>query len=753
MLGETEIVSCRGAGCNKRLRIPAGRSLIVTCPECKTTWEESPFPQYAAEKHGARRVLLRIAIALLLAGGIWNKAWLPTGLFLLAIIAWRICRHHATSSQTLCQKTMAVLWEASASLCGAAAIGLGLVVALINVLNFYSYLAPGQSPSWLLTLETGIVRITSWFASGSNKIVLAVLYLALLALSVAVNLIARRYEKDWRPVGTLSAWKQRLTKATVVLQVMAFFTFFSQIPLGEHAARIAEELRWRYGVAIRAEQQFQSKRLIAEQLREAAKAASQSENRDNKDTFVSQLKEFASKLRPVPTPELPKPNVNLPPPGSPPDFSWNPPSWRPPSWPKPPPDVGSKISRSTPLQPGDYLPSNIRPESHSPRSPSPLERASGEPAWTTADVVANQVAAAEPALDDKIEIADPPSSRQLTDLTGPIKTTEQWAHAEQQVSEAQVRTDIAQQRYGQAVHAALEAIGEFAGLQIPANPIVEAWIDLLIDNISDRVHGYIFSKEHSAWSRLSSHLSRLFSPHETAAEQLVADIRNRIQASQFGRAEELIGELRRRYSTTKSGGLADALAEDASFQMAQASYTSRADSLDRAIENSSSYLKHFGSSPRASHVRQWLRVAKHDKQVAAEKVKATAEADAEMVIYLRFDCPNSQRFVLSTLKDANVKTEIENFRLKINRLDDPETSQHLVPSGYSALPIIVFKNKAGVVGVIEGHDAIDPVSFANSLRTMLTRNTSMPNYSLRRTTPFENFGSGGPGGGSPCIVP
>src|SRR5689334_8825097 len=299
MTSETEIIQCQGRRCDRKLRVPAGRNLIVTCPACKTSWHRpvEMLSSETVEHRRARPIVKAVVIALLLLGAVWNAAWLPAGLFVLALVAWLTCKHKAAAEpETIWQSLWKVLCGATASACGAAAIGFGLLLALVNVLNVYPSITPDRYPSWLLALETRLVQADSWFASANTKAMIAAIYVGLLALSVSGHFLLKRYDVEWRPVGTLSRWKQRLTKAVIVLQVVTLFTFFTQIPLDAHVAKLAEELRWRYGVARRAEQEFEAKRLVAEELGQAAKSA-KPESKTNKADFVSKLELFRTQIQ------------------------------------------------------------------------------------------------------------------------------------------------------------------------------------------------------------------------------------------------------------------------------------------------------------------------------------------------------------------------------------------------------------------------------------------------------------------------
>ena len=104
--------------------------------------------------------------------------------------------------------------------------------------------------------------------------------------------------------------------------------------------------------------------------------------------------------------------------------------------------------------------------------------------------------------------------------SGQLKQHEQWERAREQVAEQEARADKAEQLYGQAVKGALEAVCEYMGLQVNAYPVVEAWVNLTVNNLVDRIYGYIFLSKPEKLYRLASHLRRLFSLRRRGPKKL-----------------------------------------------------------------------------------------------------------------------------------------------------------------------------------------------------------------------------------------
>jgi hypothetical protein len=714
----TIIIPCRGDACRKRLRIPATRGhLIVTCPDCQTSWEWVPPDPPTGRKSQAathsRGWIVILLVALTLACGIWNGAWIPTSLFLVTSLVWWVCRRKAAASKKGLgwHKWASTLWEATASIAGAAAVGFASVIGLVLFLNLYGGLTPSHYPQWLPALQDMLVRISAWFNDESNKTLVAISYITVLLICVIVTALARRHNKEWRPVGELSKWKQRLTKAVVALQAFTFFTFFGQGSLNDYLLKLEQQMRWRYGVAQRAESRLTAKRLLAEQLKDAAEdnAAHSQEDRDDVIAWLA-------KHRPILQPSIPtSPSVerasDLPPgkPESPPPAPFG---WRPPNWPQPPAPVLAKIKRGELITPDDYELSSSAGESvSSVISPS----SEGTPGHKIQPRVADpRKAQAEEIVSVQLESAKPRSGGEefaagvyldpATEMNRSTRTVEAWKSAKKQVAEQEVRTDQAEYLYGEAVQGALEALCEYTGLQVTADPLVEAWLDLTLNNLADRVYGYFFNSEPARLSIVAAHLRRLLSPRETAAEKIVAEIQARLQASDYSQAEQLIGDLLSKYAKTKAGRSASDLAEECSFRRAEYSFNAKDVSWEATIEVCSGYLRAHSRSPRSGSVRQWLAEAKQQK--------ALAEIDARtprMFIYVRDECSNSQYFREHTMNDNNVRAAMGRFRHEVRNVDKVSSDEQLklLNTGEETLPIIVFENKAGeVLGTIGGGNAL-----------------------------------------------
>lgn len=729
MSTRTVIIPCAGDNCEKKLRIPSDRGrLILTCPACKTTWEwvpsdySAPFlePVKPPRVHPA----LTMASALLLACGVWNRAWLPTSFLLMTALAWWGFRRKALMGrdQTFLRKGSVALWEAFASVAGAAAVGFASVIALVTFLNGYAGVTPSSYPSWLPSLESGLVGISAWLQNSANKSMMAVTYIVLILLCIFAAGWARRHNREWRPVKRLSNWKQLITKAAVALQAFTFFTFFSQAPINEHALRLEQQLRWRYGVAKRAEQELDAKRLLAEQLQEVARDPER--RKEDRDDFAAQINELRRDFTP-PNPASAANRPAAPPPderSGPPPFagSGEPPpggpvGWHPPSWPRPPDYVRDKFDSGKPLTPDDYRRS--QPEtvtgkptaatSDRPARPNKVA-ADGRAPWEARaeTVVVNQIESAEPSSGN----GAPPAARTPPDpvegMVWPIRAVEDWEQAKVQVAAQEAKADAAERRYGQAVQGALEALCEYIGLQVNADPVVEAWLDLTIDNLSDRVYGYLFSGERDWQSRLVTHVRRLLSPKETAAEKLVAEARARINASDYEGAERLVGELLIKYPKTKASKQARSLAEESGFQRVKKSYTDVNVSWEETIKACSDYLDDHYDSPHSEQVRQWLDVSKREK--------AKAEIDARtprMFIYVKAGCGNSQYFQEVTSQDPLVVSAMEQFRHEVRYIHTASAAElaKIDSTRERVFPIIIFENRAGeLLGSVGGGKALEP---------------------------------------------
>lgn len=726
---QTAIIPCRGNECDRKLRVPTGRGrLKVTCPECRTTWEWAPagYGAETAEVAGPTRLrkIIVAATALLLACGVWNRAWTPSLLFLLAVSVWWACGRKASAGreETLLRKGSGAVWEAAGSVAGAAATGFAAVLGLVTFLNSYAGLTPSRYPSWLPALEDGLVKLSARLEDSNNKTLVSLTYVFLILLCVVATAVARRQGKEWKPVKRLSRWKQRLTKAAVALQAFTFFTFFAQSPINAHALELERGLRWRYGVAKRAEQQLDTKRLLAEQLRDAALDPDAS--KEDRDAFSVQIADLRPGFRPRPAPPAadgPGTHPPSPPPGgSPPG---GPRGWRPPSWPRPPEQVRDKLDKGKPLTPDDYGPTRkTEPSaSGSTRSGSTAERekagSEGQVSWEAKaeKVVVARIDDSAPPDAGVAAGADQTPPDPAEGMVWPIKTAENWEQAKEQVAAQEAKANEAERIYGQAVQGALEAVCEYAGLQINADPLVGAWIDLTINNLADRVHAFIFRGEPTARAVIARHLRRLLSPRENAAEKLADGARARIGASDYDAAERLVGELLRNYPNTKASKQARGLAEQYTFERIKASYRSSA--WGETIRLCSDYLDEHYDASRSQQVRDWLNVSKRQK--AADDLDARTP---RMIVYVRVNCGNSKYFREVTSQEAVVRSELGRFRYELRDLDKAPLAEQMeaASTGQEILPVILFKNRAGeLLNSIGGSSALDPAVLTAKMRAVL----------------------------------
>jgi len=726
----TTIVPCPGANCGKMLRFPSDRGhLKVTCPECKTVWEWSPPGSHAEDARAGKSERVQLvalqASAAVLVCGAFGRAWMPTLLFLLTALAWWACRRKASAGgeEGLLRKGSAALWEATASTAGGGAIGFAAVIALITFLNGYAGLTPSRYPSWLPAMESGLVGISAWLQDADNKKLMAVAYVVLIVLSVVGAVWARRREKRLKPVQRLSNWKQFLTKATVAIQAFTLFTFFSQAPINEHALELEQQLRWRYGVAKRAEQELDNKRLLAEQLKEAAGDPARSP--EDKDDFATHIADLPSNYPPpaappsAPTPPPDGPRGPTPPDDPPPTRPFN---WRPPSWPHPPAPVRDKLDRGEPLAPDDY-----RPSSAKSRSAPPAETASDESAppkkaepeahdsWLSkADaVVGGQVKGAEPPDGEDVPAPGQPPADPAEGMVWPIKTVDDWGKAKEQVTAQEAKADRAESLYGQTLHAASEVLCESIGLQINAAPVVEAWADLVLDNVADLARGYVLSAEPSVRSRLTTRIRRLFTPRENAAEKLLAEARARAGAADYDAAERLVGDLIVKYPKTKASKQARELAEECSFQKAQRSYENG--SWDNAISACSDYLDDYYDSRRSGRVSQWLKATKQKK--AADAADALTP---RMTVFVKEGCGNSQYFLRQTIRNPSVNSEVGRVHYEVRDFDSAGRWEHSRIFGGQreiTFPVVLFESRTGaLLGRIEGLGATTPGRLLSTMR-------------------------------------
>jgi hypothetical protein len=706
---DTLIISCTKWSCGQKLRIPADRKrLIVTCPKCKSSWEwiaDDSRPRLL--RFIARpAILLSILTFLVLIAGVWTQAWLPTGLLLLACLVRWICRLKLSENdpETLWEKGAGVLYEATASACGAAAIGLGLVIGLITFLNVYPGISPTNYPSWLIRFETLLIQISGWTETSNNKLKITLVYVSLIICSFFLSLILRRYQKEWRPVRSLTNFKQNANKVLLSIYVITFFTFFSQAPINERVDDLAAQRAWRYGVAKRAEQEFEAKRLIAEELTKAAREHKKVAQ-DEKDTFVQQIADLRSKVPYVPTTSQPTP--------SPSPFPYHPPDgngWRPPNWPNPPDSVLTKIRDESPLGASDYQPAQKLPKELQP--PRSTDSPSENSRFAEANkLVADQIENAIPYQSSQTRI-DPIRSDPSTAKLWPPKTSDQWRAANELLQQQELKADLAERRYGEAVQALLEGVSEYLGMQISADAITGLWIDLAISNTVDRVHEALFSKDSARFANVVEQLGRLFTPRETKAELLKQQVESKLQSGDYASAESLIAELAR-YPKTKAGKSVDSLGEEVSFRKVSGSVTPSNSNWKETIKTGSDYLSQYPRSDRAGQVRQWLSSAE------AEKTRIEIEARKPiMLVYLRDTCSMSQYFREHTSEDAEVSAQRGRFRYR-------ELNVDLTPPSVSLgerevlLPIIVFQDRNGrLLDTLTGQAALRPTTVTMHMRAV-----------------------------------
>jgi hypothetical protein len=714
MSNETRIISCVNSECVQQLRIPLDRTrLMITCPKCRAKWlwtaeiaepRNSAAPEEVQVEPRRRRVPISLALWLLVAvvmvAGVWTRAWLPTGLFALsALVAWRCRRKLSESGATkLWEKGAGVIYEATAGLCCAIATGLALVIGLVTFLNSYPNLSPTNYPRWLLKLDDFLIKFSAWNQSSNNRLKITVVYLSVILMCFLATLVARRYKKEWKPVRHLTGFKKTANKVLLAIQVVALFSLFSQTPVNEHVDRLARELSWRYGVAKRAEQEFEARRLLASELTKTARDQKDVDP-DEKSSFVQSISGLRNKLSPnlnaQPTPSNPPPNFspNIPPGG--------PTGWRPPNWPRPPDFVLTKFEKGKPLKGPDYQPTS--------RVAKQLKEIGESRVAEANQIVATQVESAVPRepspLPDPI-LSDPQAAKVF-----PPKTTDQWQAAKELVAEQELKTDLAERRYGEAVEMLLEGISEYLGMHIEADPIVGTWVDLALNALTDRVYDHLFSKDSTRFARVTEQLRGLFTPRETKAASLKEQIDAHLKASEYDAAEPLIAELQK-YPKTKAGKSWALLDETVSFEKVSRSLSSL-NAPDETITTASNYLSHHAEAKHAKQVRGWLASATQEKN----RIEIEA-AKPRMLVYVRGRCSMSEYFLQYTSQDSEVIAQKERFHYQLLDIDQSPPAVTIAEREVF-LPIVVFKDRDGrVLDVVTGRTALLPAALTMHMRAV-----------------------------------
>jgi len=716
----SEVIICPGRDCGQKLRIPNDRGrLEITCPKCRTNWfwstnkpsekqdDRKIFSAETTQKPSRRfpRQWIAFVVALIfIALGIWNEAWLATLLFTATSIIWFFCNRELSivSTETLWQSAKGVVLETTSGIAGAAAIGFAFVIALITFLRF-TITNPAAYPAWLPAFEINLIGLNNWLQSSDNKLRISIAYLGVIVSCVAASLLARRFNKDWRPIQTLSRTKRGMTRSLVVLQAIAFFTFFSQGPVDDYTLKLAQRERWLYGVAKRAEQEFEERTLIAEAIKTAAEEQKKN-SKEEKNAFWSELAKLRGLIPPPATPNSSpiKSQPLAPFPGSPFQRS----GWRPPSWPNAPPDVSTRIAEGRTLELKDFQPAKLS---------SPLSFREGPPpqaqSLTNATtLVAATIDLAKPEGVAIVAKAELPPVDPQAGFVWPLETDEHWKLAREQVAKQEQLADLAERRYGNAVEGVLEAISEFVGMEVSADPIVSAWIDLAISHFTDRVYGNLFAKDGNRWSSFTGHLRRLFNPRETAAEKLVKDVKERLlNDDRFG-AGAAIAKLRE-YENTKAGREVNSFAEELAYRKVASSR-----STESKISTASEYLTQHAGSSRAPSVRELLTQAKIQRAIEIAEAKKP-----RMIIYVRNTCPLSRHFRENTSHESDVIAEMSRFRSEYRDVDTATSAEQArFPHDKEALlPFIMFENSAGqVLGSISGQRALNPLSLLRKMQAI-----------------------------------
>jgi hypothetical protein len=701
---ETRTIICVNSDCEQQLRIPSDRTrLLVTCPKCQTKWlwtvEETDVQP---RRHRVPISLaLWLVVILVLIAGVWTSAWLPTGLFALSsLIAW-ICRRNLSKTGPVnpWERGVGVLYEATAGLCGAIGVGLALVIGLVTFLNVYPNTGPTSYPAWLLKLEDFLIKFSAWNQSSNNKLKITIAYLSVIVLCFLVSLIARRYKKEWKPVRHLTGFKQTANKVLLAIQVVALFTLFSQAPVNEHVEKLAQQTKWRYGVAKRAEQEFEAKRLLAEELTKAARDQKHVDQ-DEKSAFAQSISDLRVKLAAsqLSAQSIPSPNSspNIPPSG--------PTGWRPPNWPRPPDRVISKFQRSKPLEAPDYQPrSTVWKQLEG--TDSPIAEAN--------QFVVSQIDLAIPG--EIFHVPDPFRADAKAASVFPPKTTDQWQVAKELLAEQELKADLAERRYGEAAQMLLEGLSEYLGMHVEADPIVGTWIDLVLNSLTERVHEYLFSKDSPRFVKVTEQLRSLFTPRETKAARLKEQIDAHLKALEYDAAESQTAELAK-YPKTKAGKSWSVLDEEISFEKVSRSLVS-SKAPDETITTASQYLSHHADAKRAQQVRQWRASATQEKnriEIEAQKPR--------MLVYVRAGCSMSEYFLENTSQDGEVMAEQKRFRFELLDVDKTPPSVSLDKNVF--LPIVVFQDRYGkVLDVVTGKTALMPTALTMHMRSVAAGRT------------------------------
>ena len=639
-----------------------------------------------------------------IALGIWNEAWLATLLFTATSIIWFLCNRELSllSPETLWQSAKGVVLETTSGIAGAAAIGFAFVIALITFLRS-TITNPAAYPAWLQAFENNLISLNNWLQMSDNRLRISLAYLGVIGGCVAASVLARRFNKDWRPIRTLSRTKRGMTRGIVVLQAIAFFTFFSQGPVADYALKLAQRERWRYGVAKRAQQEFEERTLIAEAIKAAAEEQKKN-SKEEKDAFWSELAKLRALIPPPATPNS-SPIASQPPgpfPGSP----LRPSGWRPPSWPNAPPDVSTRIAEGRTLELKDFQPAKLS----TPRSFSEGPSQHAESLKKATTLVAATIDFARPEGVAMVAKAELPPVDPQAGFVWPLETDQHWKLAREQVAKQEQLADRAERRYGNTVEGVLEAISELVGMQVSADPIVSAWIDLAISHFTDRVYGNLFAKDGNRWSSFTGHLRRLFNPRETAAEKLVKDVKERLLLDDHFGAGAAIAKLRE-YENTKAGREVNSFAEELAYRKVTSSR-----SAEWQISTASEYLAQHAGSSRAPSVRELLTQAKIQRAFEIAESKKP-----RMIIYVRNTCPLSRHFRENTSREYYVNTEMSRFRSEYRNIDTATSAEQArFPADKDALlPFIIFENSAGqVLGSISGQRALNPVSLLSKMQAI-----------------------------------